>query len=212
MKIMLVEDDFALNKAIVNFFSNADFSVDSFTDGKEALSAIDKDFDLYIVDINVPNVSGLDLLRHIRARRRLVPILIISGETSINTIEEAYEYGCTDFIKKPFNIKEIDLKVRRLMKNDTDIVKIGKNMRFDPVKQKLYKGLEEIHLPSQERKLLDLLARNRNEVVDKEYLILTIWGKVVDSVNLRQVIKRLRDKLPEGALNNVSGNGYILNV
>lgn len=212
MKIMLVEDDFALNKAIVNFFADASFSVESFTDGKEALDSIDKNYDIFIVDINVPNVSGLDLLRHIRARRRLVPILIISGETSIHTIEEAYEYGCTDFIKKPFNIKEIDLKVKRLMKNDTDIVKIGKNMRFDPVKQKLYKGTEEIHLPSQERVLLDLLCRNRNEVVDKEYLILTIWGKVVDSVNLRQVIKRLRDKLPEGALVNVSGNGYLLHV
>lgn len=212
MKIMLVEDDYALNRAVIGYFGESEYIIESYLDGKEALDSIDKDYGLYIVDINVPSVSGLDLLRHIRAKRRTVPILIISGETSIHTIEEAYEYGCTDFIKKPFNIKEIELKVKRLLKNDTDIVKIGKNLKYDPVKQKLYQGAEEIHLPMQERKLLDLLARNKNEVVDKEYLILTVWGKVVESVNLRQVIKRLRDKLPEGALANVSGNGYILNV
>ena len=212
MKIMLVEDDFALNKAIVNYFAEEEFTVDSFTDGKEALDAINGGYDLFIVDINVPNVSGLDLLRNIRARRRLVPILIISGETSIHTIEEAYEYGCTDFIKKPFNIREIDLKVKRLLKNETDVVTIAKVYKFDTIKQKLFNGGEEIHLPTQERKLLDILARNKNSIVDKDYLILTIWGKVVDSVNLRQVVKRLRDKLPEGTLSNISGNGYMLHV
>jgi DNA-binding response OmpR family regulator len=212
MKIMLVEDDFALNKAIINYFAEDNFDIESFADGKDALEVIDGNYDLFLIDINVPNVSGLDLLRAIRAKRRLAPILILSGETSIHTIEEAYEHGCTDFIKKPFNIREIELKIKRLMRTDNDIVKIGRTFTFDPVKQKLWENGQEIHLPIQERKLLDLLARNKNEIVDKDYLILTIWGKVVDSVNLRQVVKRLRDKLPEGTLNNVSGNGYILHI
>lgn len=212
MKIMLVEDDFALNKAIINYFAEDNYDIESFSDGKDALEVIDNNYDLFLIDINVPNVSGLDLLRAIRAKRRLAPILILSGETSIHTIEEAYEHGCTDFIKKPFNIREIELKIRRLTRHENDIVKIGRTFTFDPVKQKLLENGQEIHLPIQERKLLDLLARNKNEIVDKDYLILTIWGKVVDSVNLRQVVKRLRDKLPEGTLNNVSGNGYILHV
>jgi len=111
MKIFLVEDDKFLNEALVDTFSKIDYEVISYNDGKEAFANIDNTFDLYMIDINLPHINGFELLKQIKFINKNANIFIMSADTNIETILEAYNIGCKDFIKKPFDVREIIAKI-----------------------------------------------------------------------------------------------------
>ena len=101
MKILLLEDDIALNKSICAALNYSGYDVDTFFDGNEVLNNLNFLYDLYIMDINVPNISGLELLDLIQNQNNQAKIIMISSNTDINTIKNAYNLGCIDYLKKP---------------------------------------------------------------------------------------------------------------
>ena len=113
MKIFLLEDDYSLNEAIKEIIQLESHSVENFYDGETAFSKISNDFDLYILDINIPNINGLEILKQIKQINPKTKVIIISANINIDLIREAYTLGCDDYIKKPFDIEELLFKKNR---------------------------------------------------------------------------------------------------
>ena len=106
MKIILLEDNARLNATIVKRLEAKAYSVDSFIDGQEAYDALDNGYTCFILDINVPSLDGIEILKQIRDFYPETPVIIISSSVELEVIKDAYSYGCNDFLKKPFFIEE----------------------------------------------------------------------------------------------------------
>ena len=114
MKIFLLEDDYSLNEAIKEILELEKHTVDNFYDGEIAFDNIlNNNYDLYILDINVPNIDGLEVLEKIKSISLILNVIIISANINIDLIKKAYLLGCDDYLKKPFDLEELALKINR---------------------------------------------------------------------------------------------------
>ena len=130
MKILLLEDNKRLNETIVKRLEAKGFDVYSFTDGQRAFEEIDEGFSCYVLDINVPSLDGIELLKKIREYNVDTPIIIISSTVELDVIRNSYKYGCNDYIKKPFFIDELEIKIEKLCHIDKDMIEITKECKF----------------------------------------------------------------------------------
>jgi DNA-binding response OmpR family regulator len=113
MKILLLEDNQKLNDTISKRLKLKGYNVLSFTDGALALEAISEGFSCFVLDINVPNVDGIKILKKIREIYPKLPVIIISASVELDIIKESYDFGCSDYLKKPFFIDELEIKIER---------------------------------------------------------------------------------------------------
>ncbi|MBN2895840.1 MAG: response regulator transcription factor [Campylobacterales bacterium] len=213
MKILLLEDDLVLNKSIKKFLQMQMFEVLSFYTGDETIEAIDASIDLYILDINVKGLNGIDVLESIRMFDEKVPIIMISAETSIETIMQSYAKGCNDYLKKPFDIRELKIKIDHLSTYEMTIVNLGENYHFDLKTDTLYQNQVPIKLTKKELKLLRLLVKNRGINVTYARIIDCLWEDDPSDVNMdavRSIASRLRHKLPKNLIVSNVGLGYSL--
>ena len=114
MKILLLEDNQKLNKTITKRLKLKDYNVVSFLDGAEAYEKITDGFSCFILDINVPNIDGIKILKKIREYYEIVPVIIISASVELDVIKQSYDFGCNDYLKKPFFIDELEIKIEKL--------------------------------------------------------------------------------------------------
>ena len=140
MKVLLIEDDVQLNIAISEFFRIKAYDTVSVKDGLDAIEHIDNGyFDLYIVDINIPCISGLDLLKHIRKTDLHTPIIIITASLEIQNFSIAFENGCSEYIKKPFHLKELDIRINNLLAlNKPEIITLNDALTYDLKREEFY--------------------------------------------------------------------------
>jgi len=116
MRVLIIEDDVQLNIAISEFFKIKRFDTVSVKNSLNAIDQIDSEhFDLYIIDINIPNIDGLELLKHIRKTDLDTPIIIITASLEIQHFSTAFENDCSEYIKKPFHLKELDIRIKNLL-------------------------------------------------------------------------------------------------
>lgn len=158
-KIFLLEDDYSLNETIKLMLDKIGFTVDSFYNGEKAFDNIIDEYALYILDINVPNIDGLTILEKIKSVNPNAKVIIISANIDIDKITEAYEKDCDDYIKKPFDLQEFRLKIRKIT-NKFEIEKID-NLSFCMREKVLSDGDTEILLTKLEKKLLFLLLNSQ---------------------------------------------------
>ena len=209
MKLMLVEDEYLLNKTIRTYLSSKGFTVDGYLDGLEAIDAVGLGYDLFIVDIDIPQVNGIAILEHIRTLYPQTPVIMISATIEMEMITKAYTSGCSDYLKKPFDIKELELKIKAFTRS-VDKIALGDEIFYEKEAQQLLYKEEQIPLTSQENTFLLLLLDNRGRVVANEKIEITIWGIDNYKPPLRQLINRLRKKIPVDIVENRIGEGYII--
>lgn len=210
MKIFLLEDDFKLNEAITQILYINKCHVDRFYNGDKAYDALDKFYDLYLLDINVPNINGLEILEKIHQFDPNAKVIIISADNSVETISNAYKKGCIDFIKKPFHIKELELKINRFKKEL--ILNITPNITYDLQQKILFIDEVKVSLSKKERLFLSLLIDNRDNLTSYETLYHYLYDGTEARNALRTLIKRLRQKLGQDIIESYSGEGYQLNI
>lgn len=145
MKIFLLEDDYSLNEAIKEIIELENHSVKNFYDGQTAFDNISNNFDLYILDINIPNINGLEILKNIKNINPKTKVIIISANININLIKEAYNLGCDDYIKKPFDIEELLLKIHRY-ENKSKLIDLEKNIIFNLFSRELFVNNKVVEL------------------------------------------------------------------
>jgi DNA-binding response OmpR family regulator len=172
MKIFLLEDDYSLNETIKETLELNNHKVETFYDGEVAFNNITFEYDLYILDINTPSINGLEILKSIKKANQKAKVIMISANINIQTIKESYFSGCDDYIKKPFDIEELILKIERFDVKEENIF-LDENIYFDTISKNLIlknNDNEKIDLTKIEKTLLILLLENRGKTISCENL------------------------------------------
>lgn len=222
MDIFLLEDDEAIGIGLTYSLENEGYNVTLAKSVKEAEKIIDeKEFSLYILDLTLPDGSGYDVCKRIKAKGDLPVIFLTAYDDEVNVII-GFELGADDYISKPFRVKELMLRIKSVMRrysNETSdgIIKIN-NLKINTNEAKVYKNNEEIILTAMEYRLLLILLSNRGKVLSRTALLENIWdvaGDFVEDNTLTVYIKRLRDKIEEDPtkpefIKTVRGLGYVI--
>ena len=225
-KILLVEDEPDLLQTLAFNFENEGYKVAKALDGKEAIKFLEDDdsISLVILDLMLPDISGLDICRHIRATDNLKDILVIMVTAKGEEVDRVvgFEVGADDYVVKPYSVRELLLRVGGMLKrsskenqsNDKDLVEY-EDLKIDNNKHKVYLSDEKISLTSKEFKLLKHLLLKADKVQSRDNLLEKVWGYNND-VTTRTVdthIKRLRSKIGKygDKIETIRGEGYLFN-
>lgn len=213
MKVLVLEDDKTLLKVIKTGLENENYEVDCFSDGEEALNSILNGYSCFVLDINVPSLDGISVLKNIRDYLgEDVPILIISANHELEKIKSSYEKGCNDYIKKPFFIYELIQKVKSLSKIEYRSIEFNQDCKYNFIEHALYLDNEKVILAKKEILFLELFIKDLNRIVNYEEIERYVWeGEITNIDNIRALIKRIRKKLPKNSIKIVTGYGYTLN-
>ncbi len=215
MKILLLEDDLQLNEAITQYLTSTGHAVINTRDGNNAFDILNKEkFDLLVLDINVPGMDGLSLLEKVHEQKRMIPTIYISALLDIEDITRAFDLGCYDYLKKPFHLKELTLRINKIMK--TRIVpqehkRISKYYSFDTSTLTLYFNNEPHILSSRQLKIIELLAQNRSLVVNYDmFRTYAYEDEDIDNATIRAEVNRVKKELKEDFIINIRGSGYMI--
>ncbi|WP_418185147.1 response regulator transcription factor [Aliarcobacter vitoriensis] len=212
MKILLLEDELMLNTAICEYLRNIGHMVENFLDGKDALDNISNGYDLLILDVNVPTIDGFELLNELNIKKIHIPTIFISAQIDIEDITKAYELGCREYIKKPFHLGELGIKINQILKkeqNNTSHIRFSENYSYSKDKQTLYFNGEPQNLTKKQLEIIHILALNINMIVDFERFRVDVWdAENIDNPTIRAEISRLKKALKEDFIKNIRGLGY----
>ncbi len=205
--VLLVEDDLQLAKIVKRILESKNFKVILVEDGKEALKFIkEKDFDLYLVDINIPEINGLELVKYIKELEKDGKIVMITASVEEHNFKKAYEYGCDDYIKKPFHATELEVRINKLIGKES--IKFG-NYEFKFDTGDLFKDGKPVNLRKKEKKLLHILLKNANYTVPAEKIVEFVWPEEKKkNPPLRQLVNEIRKKFDRDFIQTVVGVGY----
>ncbi len=210
MNILLLEDNKKLNQIISKRLKLKGYKVDSYIDGNEAYNNITEGFSCFILDINVPNIDGIKILKKIREFYDEVPVIIISASIELEVIKESYNFGCSDYLKKPFFIDELEIKVERLCKIKNDLIYFDESCYFDYKSSVVYLENQPQRLTKKERLLLNLFLTKRNQVLSYDTIQNYVWeGSFASLESIRSLIRRLRKVLSNKYIETVVDTGYI---
>lgn len=222
-KILLVEDDKNLSFIMKENLEDLDFEVCHILKGEDSYKILENNhIDLILMDVELSGeIDGFETARIIRGKYPLLPIIFTTARTSGKDIERGFGIKNMDYVKKPFGIKEIELRINSLLKNKKntdDIIMIGA-FTFDKVLNKLYRYNQEFRLTNLESRFLTILSENMGTMVSKESLITALWGDVDDPQSKEKSIHNLVYKLrqclntdPSTNLELLSKQGYRIIV
>ena len=202
MDVLLIEDDNNLNETISNYLEIVGYRVTSVLNGLEAAQIVaSRIFDIYIVDINVPGIDGLELLRRIRDKKTDKPVIMITASIEIESIKSSFGLGCGDYIKKPFYLEELTIRMEKLLtksvKNDS-VVQLTEGMFYDMEYEELTVNGQTKRLRKKERRLMNILLRNVHKTIPISVIEDFVWeNEIKDSYPLRQLVSELKKQLGE---------------
>ena len=211
MKILIVEDDKSLNNGIA--LSLNTYECERAYSLAEARSFLDNSVSLIILDINLPDGSGLDFCREVRQTSK-TPVIFLTANDMEHDIVAGLELGADDYITKPFSLAVLRARVNAVLRrgaNENSVFRINK-MFFDFDKPEFFADGRQIELSKTEQKLLKLFVKNIGVTLSRETLIDRIWSdgaEFVEGNALSVTVKRLREKLPGAPIKTVYGIGYI---
>ncbi len=215
MKILLLEDDMMLNKAIKQYLESTGHAVISTTDGNRCLEVLAKErFDLLVFDINVPDIDGLSILEKLHEQKRMVPTIFISALIDIEDITRAFDIGCHDYLKKPFHLKELTLRINKLLKTrqvPQEHIRLSQAYSFDSKNMILFFDNEPQILPKRQTEIIDLLAANRSLVCNYNMFRDYVWNDdEIDNATIRAEVNRIKRVLKEDFIINIRSIGYMI--
>ena len=215
MKILLLEDDVMLNKAITKYLESTGHVVHYARDGNTCVSILNEEkFDLLIFDINVPEIDGLSILEELHNQKRMVPTIFISALIDIEDIERAFDIGCHDYLKKPFHLKELTLRINKILKTTQAPMKhkrLSTSYSFDCENMTLYFNNEPQILPKRQLQIIELLTNNRSLVCNYDMFRDYVWNDdFIDNATIRAEVNRVKKVLKEDFILNIRGIGYMV--
>jgi two-component system, OmpR family, response regulator len=218
MRILLAEDDSVLADGLTRSLRQSGYAIDCVKNGVEADSALStQDFDLLILDLGLPKMAGLEVLRRLRARNSRLPVLILTASDSIEQRVKGLDLGADDYMPKPFALSELEARVRALTRRGAGggptVIKHGP-LSYDQVGRIAYMNEQMLDLSARELGLLEVLLQRTGRLVSKEQLVdhLCEWGEEVSNNAIEVYVHRLRKKIEGGGVRiaTVRGLGYCL--
>jgi two-component system, OmpR family, response regulator len=218
MKILVVEDDTVLAAALTRALNQAAYTVDLVEDGEEANRALGANtYDLVVLDIALPKLDGMSVLRRLRDRRAHVPVLVLTARDTLEDRVAGLDLGADDYMTKPFDLPEFEARVRALIRRghyNAGTSMTHGSMRFDPAARRLFHKDQPVELSARELAVIELLLSRQGRVVSKEQMIdhMFGFGDDVGSNAIEVYVHRVRKKLePFGVdIRTVRGMGYLL--
>ena len=216
MRLLLVEDDELLGDAVKTGLTQFDYIVDWVKDGEMARTVIKTEsFDLIILDLSLPKLSGTKLLQSIRQDGNTTPVIILTARESIEDRVKGLDNGADDYITKPFDLNELSARVRALTRRSqgrADAILQYNNVVLDPAAHSVLLDGVIVNVPRREFALLHKLLENHGQVLSRELLMQSIygWDEDVDSNALEVHIHNLRKKLNANFIRTIRGVGYLV--
>ena len=214
MKILLLEDEEMLKSAIEEYLETLRHHVKSFTNTQEVYAILQEEaFDLLILDINTPKMSGLALLKALNDCGLQKPTIFISANVDIEDISKAFDLGAADYLKKPFHLKELGLRIEKIKKEfdikSTHHLLLSAKYAFSKAEQMLFYNNHAQTLTKKQLQIVTLLSENLGVVVDFEKFRSYVWNdEPIDNATIRAEISRFRKLLKEDFIVNLKGVGY----
>ena len=216
-QILLVEDDETLSELISEYLSEQGYDVTVCADAKAALdTAYERNFDILILDVKLPKGDGFSLLRELRRLGDDTPAIFTTSLNALQDLEIGYKSGCDDYLKKPYELKELLLRIQILLKRkfshvNDEFIELNGGYKFYPSSKTLRQNGQIVSLSNKESELLALFLENKNTLLSKEAIFEKIWnyGEEPSELSLRVYVKNLRRILGKDAIVNRRGDGYI---
>ncbi|MGL5152108.1 MAG: response regulator transcription factor [Clostridium sp.] len=220
MRILVVEDEIELCNTIAEGLKMDGYAVDTSYDGNQAYELMDvENYDLVILDLNLPGMDGIEILEKIRKTNNNLKILILSARGNISDKVKGLDLGANDYLVKPFYFEELEARVRNLLRRQftqaNTVLKLGE-IKLDTIKRTLIIKDEKIVVTKKELGILEYLLLNLNRVVSKEELIEHVWNIEVDNfsnairVHIATLRKKLKSALGYDVMKTKIGQGYYL--
>jgi two-component system response regulator QseB len=216
MRILLIEDDELLGDATQTGLSQYGYTVDWLKDGESAKLAFQSEvFDLIVLDLGLPKMSGISLLQSLRQSGNATPVIILTARESIEDRVKGLDAGADDYLTKPFDLDELSARVRALIRRSTgraDSTIHYRNVELDPAAHTVSLDGQEVNVPRREFALLQKLLENSGQVLSREQLMQSVygWEEDVDSNALEVHIHNLRKKLDASFIRTIRGVGYMI--
>ena len=220
MRILVVEDEVILCEDIAKGLRLDGYEVDVCYFGDEAMELIyEEKYDLIVLDLNLPKVDGMEILKELRKTDKETRVIILSARSGIQDKVDGLDAGANDYLAKPFHFAELEARVRSLIRRkflqDDTVIEVG-DIRLDTKKRTVFALDEEIVLTRKEMGILEYLMVNAGEVVSPEELMEHVWDKNADlfsnsiRVHISSMRKKIRAKLEYDPIENVVGQGYVM--
>lgn len=216
MRLLLIEDDELLGDAVKTGLMQFGYIVDWLKDGEAARSALKTEcFELILLDLGLPKLSGIALLQSIRQGGNKTPVIILTARESVESRVKGLDCGADDYIIKPFDLNELSARIRALVRRSqgrADTTFHYRNVTLDPAAHSVMVDDEVINVPRREFSLLQKLLENAGQVLSRDQLMQSIysWDEDVDSNALEVHIHNLRKKLNANYIRTIRGVGYMV--
>jgi len=215
MKILLLEDEIDYKETVHEYLESLGYSVDSFENGNEALDAIyENSYNLLLLDIRVPGISGYDIVKTIRNDGNEIPIIFLTSLTDIDNLSIGYELGCNDYIRKPFAAKELKYRVEQTLKlfyfhTNSESIELQDGYSYQIKTQQIFFDNQAVLLTPKEKKVFNYLIKKIDEFVPTKLLWEDVWEqKMVTEADIRMCIKKIRNKTSNNIIISHKGLGY----
>lgn len=216
MRILLLEDDFVLNDLINTFLSDY-YEIENVYNASDALDKIyNNKYDIFIFDINLPDMNGIDVLKEIREYLNNTPTIFISAYHDIKTLKKAFNTGACDYLKKPFELEELHIRIENICRVNysTDIVNINENITFDPARFIIVIDNKEHQITKKENDLLTFLIKKKGQILSFDEIYSNVWrvNSPSSDTTLRTYIKNIRKILGKDSISTIYKSGYIFEL
>ena len=222
MRILVVEDELDLQEAIADGLKMDGYAVDTCSDGNDAYERLYvENYDLVVLDLNLPGMDGIDVLKKIRNEKPELKVLILSARNSVDDKVTGLDYGANDYLAKPFDFAELEARIRNLLRQKFSQVNSSLefgNLYVDLSKRIAYCNDEALRLTKKEFSILEYFALNPHKVISQEELIDHVWDANADSfsgairVHISSLRKKLKSALTFDLIETKIGEGYIFNA
>jgi len=216
MKILLLEDDVILQDIIEEYLIETGYEVESFYDGEKALDAIgSKHYDMLLLDVNVPNIDGFEILSYLRDIGNTTPAVYITSLSGIDDLKKGFDLGADDYLKKPFDLEELNARILRIVK----VHRLQEEIEFDGLKfipkaHQIIMQDKVIDMRQKEAQVLEYFVRNEGKIISCDEIIENVWDdeSIPTHATIRTYIKNLRKMFEKEYFDNIKGEGYRFNI
>lgn len=220
MRVLIAEDERTLNRMITKTLIHEGYTADSCYDGEEALDYLKMgEFDVAILDIMMPKLSGIEVLKTIRAEGISVPVIFLTARDSIEDRVKGLDAGAQDYLVKPFAFEELLARLRAIIRknagNDTNVFSVG-NLVLDTKQKNVTRGGRQIALTAKEYEILEYMVLNKGVILPREKIENHVWnfdycgGTNLVDVYIRYLRKKIDDEYDEKLIHTVRGVGYVV--
>lgn len=221
-RILIAEDDGALAKFVSQGLEAEHYSVDVLADGEQARIAADAaEYDVVILDLNLPKLDGVNVLRYLRLKKPSLPVLVLTQRTRVEDRVQCLDTGADDYLAKPFSFSELSARIRALVRRShlpSESVLAVEDLKLDRVEHKVERAGRRVELTAKEFALLEYLMRNAGRRVTRAMIIEHVWNLTFDTttnvvdVYINYLRRKIDDGQPRKLIRTVRGVGYEIST